>query len=513
MQDKPTRVLIVGGGTAGWMAAASFGKLIAGPKYEIALIESEEIGTVGVGEATIPPIQDFNRTLQIDENEFIRATQASFKLGIEFVDWTRLGHQYIHPFGKYGVPMHGIHFHHFWLRHRAAGGTLSHDIFNSSTMAARAGKFSRPMPNDSSPLPPLGYAYHFDAGLYAAYLRKMAEKLGVKRHEGKIVHVQQRGTDGFIESIKLADGRVLEADFFIDCSGFRGLLIEQTLHAGYNDWSEWLPCDRAMAVPCDRVEQTTPYTRSTAREAGWQWRIPLQHRTGNGYVYCSQFMGDDEAASLLLSRLDGPARATPRPLRFVAGQRKQSWMKNCVALGLASGFLEPLESTSIHLVQTAIAKLMFFFPSKDFDQTAIDKYNALARAEYEEVRDFLVLHYTATERNDTPFWRHCQNIRKPDSLRAKWEMYASHGHLNTPPGELFSEPSWFAVFTGQNVIPSHHHPFADIPSDAELASRFQRIGEAVRTRVDSFPTHDEYIRRNCAAPPLDTTKPMPGKTM
>lgn len=504
MQAKPTRILIVGGGTAGWMAAASFGKTIAGPHYEVSLIESEEIGTVGVGEATIPPIQDFNRTLQIDETEFIRATQASFKLGIEFVDWTRLGHQYIHPFGQYGVPMQGIHFHHFWLRHRAAGGTLSHDVFNSSTMAARAGKFARPMPNEQSPLPPLGYAYHFDASLYARYLRKYAEKLGVTRHEGKIVHVQQRGTDGFIESIKLADGRVLEADFFVDCSGFRGLLIEQTLKSGYNDWSEYLPCDRAMAVPCDRVAQTTPYTRSTAREAGWQWRIPLQHRTGNGYVYCSQFMSDDEAASLLLGRLDGAPRAAPRPLRFVAGQRKQSWIKNCVALGLASGFLEPLESTSIHLVQTAIAKMLFFFPGKDFDQTAIDRYNALARTEYEEVRDFLVLHYKATERNDTPFWRHCQNIRMPDSLKAKWEMYASHGHLSTPPGELFREPSWFAVYTGQNVIPKHYHPFADIPPDAELASRFQLIADAVRARVDSFPMHDEYIRRHCAAPPLET---------
>src|SRR6187397_1813605 len=277
MQQMVRRVVIVGGGTAGWMAAAAFGKLLAGGDYSIEVVESEEIGTVGVGEATIPPIMDFNRTMQIDEADFMRATQASIKLGIEFVDWTRLGHTYIHPFGTHGVQMQGIFFHHFWLRYRALGGTLSPDAFNISSIAARAGRYSPPLPPGSSPLPPHAYAYHFDDGLYAKYLRKMAEARGVKRHEGR----------------------------FVDCSGFRGLLIEQTLHAGYDDWSQWLPCDRAVAVPCDRLPTTTPYTRSTAREAGWQWRIPLQHRIGNGYVYCSQFMSDDEAASLLLTRLDG----------------------------------------------------------------------------------------------------------------------------------------------------------------------------------------------------------------
>jgi tryptophan 7-halogenase len=507
VQTNLKRILIVGGGTAGWMAAASFAKLLGEGHYEIELVESDEIGTVGVGEATIPPIQDFNRTLQIDETEFVRATQASYKLAIEFVDWTRLDHSYIHPFGQYGVPMHGVHFHHFWLRHRAAGGTLSHDIFNSSTMAARAGRFARPMPTDRSPLPPLGYAYHFDAGLYAAFLRKYAEKLGVKRHEGKVVSVQQNAETGFIESITLVDGRVLPADLFIDCSGFRGLLIEQTLQSGYDDWSEWLPCDRALAVPCDRVAATTPFTRSTAREAGWQWRIPLQHRTGNGYVYCSQFISDDEAATRLLGRLDGEARASPRPLRFIAGRRKEAWKKNCVALGLASGFLEPLESTSIHLIQTALARFMFFFPSREFDQVAIDKYNRMARVEYEEIRDFLVLHYTATERDDTPFWRHCRHIRRPDSLQERWQIYESHGHLLMPPGELFRESSWFAVFTGQNVFPQRYHPLAELPPDAELANRFERIADAVRERIDGFPTHDEYIRQFCAAPP------MAGKTM
>ena len=512
MQQNFKRILIVGGGTAGWMTAAAFARMLKGGGFQIELIESDEIGTIGVGEATIPPIVDFNRTMGIDEVEFIRATQASFKLAIEFVDWTRLGHSYIHPFGAYGVPMQNVYFHHFWLRHRAQGGTLSHDLFNSSTMGARAGRFARPMPTDRSPLPPLGYAYHFDAGLYAAYLRKLAEADGVRRIEGKVVDVKLRGEDGFIESVTLGDGRVVSADFFIDCSGFRGLLIEQQLHAGYEDWSEWLPCDRALAVPCERLAATTPYTRSTAREAGWQWRIPLQHRTGNGYVYCSQFISDDEAASLLLSRLDGAARATPRPLRFVAGRRKESWKKNCVAIGLSSGFLEPLESTSIHLIQTAIAKLLFLLPRDHIDPAVIAKYNAMLATELEEIRDFLVLHYTATERNDTPFWRHCQAICKPDSLLHKWEMYERAAVIVSPPGELFRESSWFAVFTGQNVIPRTYHPSADIPSNDELERRMQLISSDVRKRVEGFPTHDEYIRQNCAAPPM-AAKPMMEKAM
>jgi len=502
MQQNLKKILIVGGGTAGWMAAAACAKTLAGGGYEIDVVESDEIGTVGVGEATIPPIMEFNRTLQIDEAEFMRATQASVKLAIEFVDWTRLNHTYIHPFGQYGVPMQGIYFHHFWLRHRAEGGTMSHDEFNSCTMAARAGRFAPPMATDRSPLPPIAYAYHFDAGLYAAFLRRYAEALGVRRHEGKVVHVQLRADDGFIESVKLADGRVLAADLFVDCSGFRGLLIEEALHAGYEDWREWLPCDRAMAVPCERVAATTPFTRSTAREAGWQWRIPLQHRTGNGYVYCSEFLSDDEAASLLLTRLDGKALASPRPLRFIAGKRKEIWKKNCVALGLASGFLEPLESTSIHLVQSGIARMMHLFPSAKFDQSAIDKYNALSKREYEEVRYFLVLHYKATERDDTPFWRHCQAIKKPPVLNERWDMYASHGQLVVPPLDLFKDSSWFAVFEGQGVRPERYHPIADIPSKEELARRLNLMSSDVRKRVQAYPMHDEYIRAHWAAPPM-----------
>jgi tryptophan halogenase len=507
MHTKFRKIVIVGGGSAGWMAAAAFAKAMTGGSFSIDLIESEEIGTVGVGEATIPSILEFNRSVGLDEVEFIRATQASFKLGIEFVDWRRAGHAYMHPFGFYGVQMEGIYFHHFWLRHHAQGGTLPYDAFCSNIIAARAGKFGRPLPADRSPVPHLAYAYHFDAGLYAAFLRKFAEARGVKRHEGKVVHVQLRATDGFIESVKLQDGRVIDGDLFIDCSGFRGLLIEQSLQAGYEDWSGYLPCDRAMAVPCERVADTTPYTRSTAREAGWQWRIPLQHRTGNGYVYCSEFMSEDEAASLLLSRLDGKALNTPRPLRFVTGRRKEIWKKNCVALGLASGFLEPLESTSSHLVLASIQRLLFMFPGDGFDQATIDKFNTLSRIETEEIRDFLVLHYTATERNDTPFWRHCQAIRRPPTLEQRLEMFERSANIVIGAGELFREPSWFAVLMGQSTWPKSHHPFANNIPDDELTRRLELMSGDVVRRVQTYPMHDEFIRTHCAAPPVPIAEP------
>jgi tryptophan halogenase len=463
-----------------------------GSLFSIAVVESEEIGTVGVGEATIPSILQFNRGLKIDEPEFMRATQGTLKLAIEFADWTRPGHAYMHPFGFYGVEMEGIPFHHFWLRHRQQGGDLSSDTFCQNIVAARAGRFG--IASDGLPLPQIGYAYHFDASLYAAFLRRMSESRGVVRHEGKVVGVQQNGESGFIESVRLEDGRVIEGDFFIDCSGFRGLLIEQTLHAGYEDWTEWLPCDRAVAVPCERVGPATPYTRSIARDAGWQWRIPLQHRTGNGYVYCSRFLSDDEAANQLLERLDGAALGSPRPLRFVTGRRKEIWKKNCVAIGLSSGFLEPLESTSIHLILVTITRLLFLFPGNTFDAATIDRFNAFSRAELEEIRDLLVLHYTATEREDMPFWRHCRAIRRPDTLAQRISMFERNGNIVLTPSELFREPSWFAVMNGQGIQPRSYHPFADIPPDAELTRRFGILTSDIRKRVDSLPTHDEYLQ-------------------
>ncbi|HVY85548.1 MAG TPA: tryptophan halogenase family protein [Caulobacterales bacterium] len=492
-----TKIVIVGGGTAGWMAAAALGKILRNAEYSITLVESDEIGIVGVGEATIPPIMTFNNTLKIDEADFMRATNATFKLGIEFVDWLRLGHNYFHPFGTYGVEMEAIHFHHFWIRHRLAGGQRTMEEFNSATMAARAGKFGRTA--DPSPLPAMTYAYQFDASLYAKYLRNFAEKLGVKRVEGRIVDVVQRGEDGFIEKVVLEGGRDIEGELFIDCSGFRGLLIEQTLKSGYEDWSRWLPCNRAVAAPCERTERITPYTRSTAREAGWQWRIPLQHRTGNGYVYCSDFMDDDEAERLLVSRLDGPLSGKPRRLKFVTGMRKEAWKKNCLSLGLASGFLEPLESTSIHLIQSGIGRLFLLFPRSGFDPAMIEKYNAMSRTEYEHIRDFLVLHYKATEREDTPFWRHCRQLPLTDSLQERWDLYRREGHLVIYPNELFKESSWFAVFTGQGVAPQSYHPFADNVPEAELERRLSLISGDVMKRVYNLPTHEQYIAQYCAS--------------
>ncbi len=499
MNTRISRIVIVGGGTAGWMTAAALIKNLRNGRYSVDLIESEEIGTVGVGEATIPSIVEFNQSLQIDEAEFMRATQASIKLGIEFVDWTRVGHTFLHPFGYYGVQMEGVYFHNFWLRHRARGGQHPYDHFNSNSAAAMAGKFQLPSRTPPSPLPPLGYAYHFDAGLYARFLRGYAEARGVKRHEGKVVHVQQRSSDGFIESVKLADGRVIEGDLFIDCSGFRGLLIEQALQAGYEDWTQWLPCDRAMAVPCDRVAVTTVATRSTAREAGWQWRIPLQHRTGNGYVYCSSFLSDDEAARLLLSRLDGTPRAEPRPLRFVTGRRKEVWKKNVVAIGLASGFLEPLESTSIHLILSSIARLLFLFPGEGISAATVSAFNRAARDELEEIRDLLVMHYNVNERDETPFWQHCKTIQRPDSLEQRLELYRENATIMPRLPEIFREHSWFAVFAGQNVQPRSYHPFADLPAEAELERRLNLMASDVRKRVSSFPTHDDFLREYCPA--------------
>jgi len=507
MQQRVRKIVVVGGGTAGWMAAAYIARTSKGAGFEIELVESLEIGTVGVGEATIPPIAELNRTLQIPENEFMRVTQASIKLGIEFVDWARLGHSYVHPFGGYGVPMHGIYFHHFWLRHHAQGGKIDADAFSMNIVACRANRFGRPLPDDRLPLPPMAYAYHFDASLYGQYLRGLAERDGVKRTEGKIVSVQQDGESGYVQSVTLEDGRVIAGDMFIDCSGFRGLLIEQTLHAGYEDWSEWLPCDRALAVPCERTAMTTPYTRSTAREAGWQWRIPLQHRIGNGYVYCSEYISDDEAASRLLSRLDGKPLADPRPLRFKAGLRKQVWMKNVLSVGLAGGFLEPLESTSIHLVQSMVARFIFMLPGGGFNQATIERFNLLARRELEEIRDLLVLHYTATTREDTPFWRHCRAIRKPESLQRAWDMYERGGDIVIESHVLFKEASWFAIMHGQGLKPRSFHPYANIPDDAELERRFNLMASDVQKRVASFPTHDEWIRANCQAPPM-AMKPM-----
>src|SRR6187551_222020 len=391
--NRIEKIVIVGGGTSGWMTAAALAKVLKNDYCQVRLIESEEIGTVGVGEATIPQIQLFNKLLDLDEDEFVRKTQGTFKLGIQFVNWTHIGHKYIHAFGDVGKDMEAIQFYHYWLKMSQLGKAEELGHYTISGVASDNGKFMRPFDAGNSPLSNIAYAFHFDAGLYARFLREYSEARGVVRTEGKVVNTILRADDGFIEAVHLESGERVEADFFIDCSGFRGLLIEQALKTGYEDWSHWLPCDRAWAVPCESVGDPIPYTRSTAHAAGWQWRIPLQHRTGNGHVFSSKFMSEDEARSILLGNLDGKPLAEPRLLKFVTGKRKKFWNKNCLAVGLASGFMEPLESTSIHLVQSTIARLMSFFPNKNFDKEDIDEFNRQADFEVEKIRDFLILHY------------------------------------------------------------------------------------------------------------------------
>lgn len=491
--EKIRNVVVVGGGTAGWMSAAALAKVMGTNHYNITVVESDQIGTVGVGEATIPMIMLFNNVLQIDEDEFVRATNATFKLGIEFPNWRREGHSYFHPFGNLGVDMDGIAFQHYWMRWIREGGSLDYSKFNAETEAARELKFMRTAEQKVMLLPKVNYAYHFDATLYAKFLRGYSEARGVVREEGLVTNVVQNAESGMVEALELDDGRVIKGDFFLDCTGFRGLLIEQTFKAGYHDWSHWLPVNRAVAVPCESPEPPRPYTRAIAREAGWQWRIPLQHRVGNGYVFSSEFISEDEATEKLLSRLDGPPQADPRVLKFVTGVRKKSWIKNCVSLGLSNGFLEPLESTSIHLVQVAIAKILAMFPRDGFSDRMIDRYNHEMFMEYDNVKDFLIAHYKVTERDETPFWKYVRNMDIPEELQSKLEYFRTRGEIMVRAGELFKETSWFAVLVGQGLMPEAYHPVADVISSDELRLRLSKIRSGITERVNGMPTHKDYL--------------------
>lgn len=493
------KILIVGGGTAGWMAAAALSRLLNHDDIEITLIESEAIGTVGVGEATIPHILYFNRLLGLAEDDFVRKTNATFKLGIEFNDWGHLGASYLHSFGPYGVPMDGLEFHHFWLRHAKKGQVPPIDAYNLQVMAANAGKFQRPINLPNSPLSTLTYAFQFDATLYAKFMREFAEGLGVKRVEGRITEVSQNPDTGHVDAVTLENGDRHEAELFIDCSGFRGLLIEDTLKTGYDDWSDVLPCNRAVAQACETVAPPSPYTRATAKPAGWQWRIPLQSRTGNGHVYCSDYMSDDEAFKILHDGMDGPPIGEPNFLRFKTGIRKQTWNKNVISLGLAAGFMEPLESTSIHMVQTAIARLLTNFPDKSFNQPTIDYYNERTRLEYEQVRDFLVLHYYVTKRDDSPFWNYCRTMDIPKSLKDRIAIYNENGRVYRHDNEVFGEASWFAVMHGQGLTPQRHHPLANMMSDAQLDQRMSEIRQTWTKCLESMPEHQAFIDANCKA--------------
>ena len=499
MQDLNIKnIVIVGGGTAGWMAASALSILLRDPSIKIRLVESEEIGIVGVGEATIPHIRYFSRLLELNEPDFLCKTQATYKLGIRFNNWGQVGDSYFHSFGPYGYNMDGMHFHHFWLRHMQTGDVPHADEYNLLALAARVNKFSHPRPDiKGSPLSTIEYAYQFDARSYAKYMREVAEQRGVRRTEGKVVQVNQRAEDGFIESVTLEAGETIEGDLFIDCTGFYGLLIEQTLKSGYSDWTHYLPCDRAVARTCEQVAPPVPFTQATAKKAGWQWRIPLQNRTGNGHVYCSEFMSDDEALESLNADLDGPASSDPNFLRFKTGIRKQPWNKNVVSLGLAAGFLEPLESTSIHLIQTAIARLMTNFPDKCFNQHDIDYFNRRTLAEYEQVRDFLILHYCATQRDDSPFWNYCRTMELPESLSQRIAIYKENGRLYRHDNELFSEHSWFAVFEGQNIRPKRYHPIVNNISDAVLNERMAELRRATQKCLETFTDHAEFVRRTC----------------
>ncbi|MCA0240504.1 MAG: tryptophan 7-halogenase [Proteobacteria bacterium] len=505
-----SKVVIVGGGTAGWMAAAALGNQL-GASCEITLVESDEIGIIGVGEATIPHIATFNAILGIDENEFLRATRGTFKLGIEFVDWGAIGDRYLHGFGAVGPELDGLPFHHYWLRLALAGERSDLAQYSINAAAPRRARFMRArrdMPG--SPLAEIVNAFHFDASLYARYLRGIAEKKGVRRREGRIVQVLQRddaGFEGFISGLVLADGSRIDGELFVDCSGMAALLIEKTLKAGYEDWSHWLPCDRAVAVPCRSVEPLLPITRATAHSAGWQWRIPLQHRIGNGHVYSSRFMDADEATAILMSHLDGAALAEPRHIRYVPGRRTKIWIKNCVALGLAAGFFEPIESTNIHLVQTGIARLLTLFPRTGFDAADIAEANHQARLEYERVRDFIILHYKATERSDSPFWNHCRTMAIPDTLQHKIDLYRSNGRFFREDNELFGEPSWVQVMEGQRIHARGCHPFAEQRPLAEVRAFVADTRSVVERCVDVMPGHAEFIAANCAANGAAATVP------
>jgi len=490
----PRSIAVIGGGTAGWMTAAALARVV-GAKCEITLVESAEIGTVGVGEATIPPIRNFNAILGLDEGEFLRETKGTYKLGIEFRDWTRLNHSYFHPFGVHGANLEGRYFHHYWLKLRQLGDETPLDAYSLCSLAAARGK-AGPLTNDPrSVMATFGSAFHFDASLYARHLRNFAEKHGVKRLERKVVDVNLKGENGFIESVVFEGGDSISAEFFIDCTGFRGLLIEQALGAGYEDWTHWLPCDRAVAVPCESAGALSPYTRSTARAAGWQWRIPLQHRIGNGIVYSSAYMDDDKATATLLDNLDGAPLGDPRILRFTTGMRKKFWIKNCLAVGLSSGFMEPLESTSIHLIQTGITKLLDFFPDRTFDTADIDEYNRLTRLEFEGIRDFLILHYFATERNDSPFWDYCRTMEIPETLKHRIALFRGRGRI--PPRlvyDLFTDTSWIAVFLGQGILPKSYEPLVDTHDVESVKQRLQSQKAMIEQAASAMPSHADYVR-------------------
>jgi tryptophan halogenase len=486
------KVVIAGGGTAGWVTAAALSQQL-GELLDITLVESEEIGTIGVGESTVPPMRTFHSLLRINEPEFMRATSATFKLGIQFENWGRIGDRYMHPFGRHGKSTWLAEFHHFWLRSLETGLTAELGEYCLEWQAAQAGRFA------TSPQSEINYAYQVDASLYAKFLRKVAERQGVKRIEGKIKSVQQNAASGFIEALLLQSGESIEGDLFVDCTGFRGVLIEQTLHTGFEDWTHWLPCDSAVAVPTESVQPPVLYTRSIAHDCGWRWNIPLQHRVGNGLVYSSRHLADDAAKARLLQAVEGKPLRDPFILKYRTGRRLKAWNANCVALGLSSGFVEPLESTAIHLIMTGVTRLMQFFPFDGIQPALVDQFNDESRAEIEHIRGFIVLHYHATERDDSEFWRYCRTMEIPESLDRRIRLFKEAAHAYQADGELFRVDSWTQVLLGQGVKPEHYHPLARAIGAQELNRLLNDYRASITAAVAKMPTQQAFIDRYCKA--------------
>lgn len=486
------RVVIAGGGTAGWMAAAALARTL-GNAIELTLVESEAIGTIGVGEATIPPLVAYNRLLGIGEADFMRTTQATFKLGINFENWKQQGESYFHSFGVTGRDHWSAGFQHFWMHGQTKGHSASYDDYCIELQAAMKSKFAH-LPDNR-----INYAYHLDSGLYARFLRKMAEADGTRRVEGKIAEVQLDGESGNIAALLLDSGERIEGDLFVDCTGFRALLIEGALHVGYDDWSHQLPCDSAIAVQTASVRPPVPYTRAIAHDAGWQWRIPLQHRQGNGIVYCSRYLDKDAALERLLSSVEGEVLTKPNFIRFTTGARRKQWHRNCVAVGLSGGFMEPLESTSIHLIQRAILRIVRMLPMGEVSERDIAEFNDQQMTDMEQIRDFLILHYKATERRDSPFWRQCADMDIPQSLTHKIDLFRETGRVFRKNEELFVENSWVQVMMGQGIMPKAYHPVATKLSDAELDHLLGGLRDSVAKTVASLPDHQAYVAQYCGA--------------
>ncbi|MDO7084481.1 tryptophan halogenase family protein [Pseudocolwellia sp. AS88] len=492
--NRIRKIVIAGGGTAGWMSAAALASMLSPDNVQIVLVESEEIGTVGVGEATIPDIISFNRMLGIDEAEFLKATNGTFKLGIEFSDWGKLGDKYFHPFGNHGADMNGIDFHQYWLHTRQAGNSNSLEEYSMCAVAAKNMKFALPNDNPRSLLSQIGYAYHFDATAYALFLRDYAEKRGVIRIEGRIEQIVQDEKTENISALVMQNNQRVEGDFFFDCTGFKAKLLGETLGVPFHDWSKWLPCNSAQAVASERRGELLPYTKSMAKSAGWQWRIPTQHRTGNGHIYCADFMDDQQAIDVLMQGLDAPALSDPRTIRFTTGCRDKFWHKNCMAIGLSSGFLEPLESTSIFLIQQGISRFIALYPSLTPAAKVVEEYNRLMTREFNQVRDFIILHYKATQRTDSEFWRYCKNMSIPDSLQHKMELFQCAGRVFRDDHELFSTSSWVAVMTGQNIYPETPEPMLLGVPIQNIEQSLQSMQRAMQQTSIQMPTHAEFIK-------------------